>query len=89
MKKKYINIISRKNITGVTQEYKVLIVVAKKTIKQAVKRNKIKRRIAAIISEAKIKNTFSIIIQIHNRNIVELNYTELQTEINTNIETFK
>lgn len=66
--------------------YRIGISVSKKISKSAVVRNKIRRRIAAILNLKFDKTIILDLIIIPNRNVLDLSYIELENELVITLE---
>lgn len=85
----YNDILGFKVLKNDLEESRFCIVVSAKVSKRAVDRNKIKRRIRSIIIKKlkQIKKGFDVIV-IVNKNIVDLNFSELEKNICFSLKKF-
>ena len=71
-------------------KFKLLVIVSKKIYKQAVKRNRIKRKIYAYFDAANnnkiLPKGFNCIIQVKNKEILYKNQTALNQELSSNLK---
>lgn len=83
----YNNNLGFKILKNNLDESRFCVIISAKISKKAVERNKIKRRIRAIINQdlKQIKKGFDIII-IVTKNIIDLNFSDLELEIEDSLK---
>ena len=78
---------------GVNNRFRVLVIISKKISKKANQRNKIRRRIHHILEAYFKAENFQIatnwIIQVHNKQILNLKYTELSLDLTSGLDKLK